>query len=79
MVTRCFGVSARIGIFLLWMIGDGAAAFGAGTYQPLGMLVPEMPERMNILAVGVILLSGLIVLLNKARQKADGDQQEKSK
>lgn len=54
-----------------------AYSFQQSSRSPV--LFPGIEERMNILALGVVLLGGLIFLLNRLRQKSDRRSEETNK
>ena len=70
-----------IGVILLLLLlsAHGGFPFVAWSFEPGGVVFPGIEERMNIIAVGVVLLGGLIFLLNRLRQEADRRSVENNK
>ena len=67
-----------LSFFLMLSVHEGLP-FVAWGFQPNGVVFPGVEDRINVMAVGVVLLGGLIFLLNRLRQEADRRAQRDDK
>lgn len=52
-------------------LADSVGAIQSELSKKGAILFPLIEERLNILAIGIILLGGMLFLLNRVRQRAD--------